>query len=90
MVERESSEVVSIAGPYCESGDVVIENLSMPKVEEGELIVIPVTGAYHLSMSSNYNGARKPAVLILEDGQVKEIIRRETTGDLLRRDISLR
>ena len=85
-VERESSELVSIAGPYCESGDVVIENLSMPRIEEGELIAIPVTGAYHLSMSSNYNGARKPAVLLLEEGQVKEIIRRETTDDLLRRD----
>ena len=89
-VERESGEVVSIAGPYCESGDVVIENLSMPKVEEGELIAIPVVGAYHLSMSSNYNGARKPAVLMLEEGRVKEIIRRETTDDLLRRDIGLR
>ncbi|HZJ22724.1 MAG TPA: diaminopimelate decarboxylase, partial [Anaerolineales bacterium] len=76
-----------IAGPYCESGDVVIENLSMPRIEEGELIAIPVTGAYHLSMSSNYNGARKPAALLLEEGQVKQIIRRETTDDLLRRDM---
>ena len=89
-VERESSELVSIAGPYCESGDVVIENLTMPKVEEGELIAIPVAGAYHLSMSSNYNGARKPAVLLLEEGQVKQIIRREKTDDLLNRDIGLR
>lgn len=83
---RSGSEVVSIAGPYCESGDVLIENLFMPKVEEGELIAIPVAGAYHLSMSSNYNGARKPAVLLLEEGQVKQIIRRETTDDLLTRD----
>lgn len=86
-VERERSEKVSIAGPYCESGDVVIEDLLMPKVEEGELIAVPAAGAYHLSMASNYNGARKPAVLWLEDGQVKEIIRRETTDDLLKRDI---
>nr|MDQ3006983.1 diaminopimelate decarboxylase [Chloroflexota bacterium] len=88
-VERESSDVVSIAGPYCESGDVVIENLSMSKVEEGELIAIPVAGAYHLSMSSNYNGARKPAVLLLEEGNAKLIVERETTEDLLRRDLSL-
>ena len=86
-VERENSGVVSIAGPYCESGDVVIENLPMPKVEEGELIAIPASGAYHLSMSSNYNGARRPAVLMLEDGRAKEIIRRETTDDLLKRDL---
>ncbi|HVF26222.1 MAG TPA: diaminopimelate decarboxylase [Anaerolineales bacterium] len=88
-VERQSSEVVSIAGPYCESGDVVIENLSMPKIEEGELIAIPVTGAYHLSMSSNYNGARKPAVLLLEEGNARLIVGRETTEDLLKRDLSL-
>lgn len=86
-VERDRSEKVSIAGPYCESGDVVIEDLLMPKIEEGELIAIPAAGAYHLSMSSNYNGARRPAVLWLEDGRVKEIIRRETIEDLLRRDI---
>jgi diaminopimelate decarboxylase len=85
-VERERSEKVSIAGPYCESGDVVIEDLFMPKVVEGELIAIPAAGAYQLSMSSNYNGARRPAVLWLEDGRIKEIVRRETTDDLLRRD----
>jgi diaminopimelate decarboxylase len=78
------SERVSIAGPFCESGDVVIEDLFMPKVEEGELIAIPVAGAYHLSMSSNYNGARRPAVLWLEEGKAKLIIERETVQDLLK------
>ena len=79
-------EKVSIAGPYCESGDVVIEDLLMPKIEAGELIAIPASGAYHLSMSSNYNGSRKPAVLWLEAGQVRLIQRRETIEDLMRRD----
>ena len=88
-VERERGEKVSIAGPYCESGDVVIEDLLMPKIEEGELVAIPAAGAYHLSMSSNYNGARRPAVLWLEEGGVKEIIRRETIEDLLKRDVGL-
>ncbi len=86
---REMNGKVSIAGPYCESGDVVIEDLLMPQVEESELIAIPVSGAYHLSMSSNYNGARRPAVLWLEEGHVKEIVRRETTDDLLKRDENL-
>jgi diaminopimelate decarboxylase len=86
---RDMSEKVSIAGPYCESGDVVIEDLLMPQVAEGELIAIPVSGAYHLSMSSNYNGARRPAVLWLEAGRVIEIVRRETTSDLLKRDENL-
>ncbi len=82
-VTREGTERVSIGGPYCESGDVVIEDLIMPEVREGELIAIPVAGAYHISMSSNYNGARRPAVLWLEGKNAKLIIRRETTQDLL-------
>jgi len=86
-ISRERSEQVSIAGPYCESGDVIIEDLSMPKVEEGELITVPVAGAYHLSMASNYNGARRPAVLMLEEGKAELIVRRETVEDLLKRDI---
>jgi diaminopimelate decarboxylase len=86
---EERSEKVSIAGPYCESGDVVIEDLLMPQMEVGELIAIPASGAYHLSMSSNYNGARKPAVLWLEAGQARVIQRRETIEDLMRRDQGL-
>jgi len=87
--ERERSERVHIAGPYCESGDVLIEDLPMPKVEEGELIAIPMSGAYQLSMSSNYNGARRPAVAWLENRQARLIQRRETTDDLMQRDINL-
>lgn len=85
-LDREINAKVSIAGPYCESGDVVIEDLPMPELKEGELIAIPVAGAYHLSMSSNYNGARKPAVVLLENGNVRLIQSRETVEDLLRRD----
>lgn len=88
-VGGERSEVISIAGPYCESGDVLIEDLSMPKIKEGDLIAIPMAGAYHLSMSSNYNGARRPAVLWLAEGQAEIIQRRETVEDLLRRDLLL-
>lgn len=85
--DAEGSESVSIAGPYCESGDVVIEDLWMPRADVGELLAIPAAGAYHLSMSSNYNGSRRPAVLMLEEGNVTLIQRRETVDDLLRRDI---
>jgi diaminopimelate decarboxylase len=85
---RERSERVSVAGPYCESGDVLIEDLPMPKVEVGELIAIPVAGAYQLSMSSNYNGARRPAVLMLTPDGAELIQRRESVADLLRRDAS--
>ena len=77
-------EKVSIAGPYCESGDIVIEDLWMPEIRHGELIAIPVSGAYHLSMSSNYNGARRPAVVWLEEGLARLIIQRETMENLLK------
>ncbi|MFZ5821455.1 MAG: diaminopimelate decarboxylase [Chloroflexota bacterium] len=86
---RERSERVSIAGPYCESGDVLIEDLPMPKVEAGELIAVPMSGAYQLSMSSNYNGARRPAVAWLGENGAQLIQRRETVEDLLRRDVNL-
>jgi diaminopimelate decarboxylase len=85
----ERSEVVSIAGPYCESGDVIIEDLPMPHLNEGDLIAVPMSGAYHLSMASNYNGARKPTVLWLEEGRAKIIQHRETPGDLCARDEKL-
>lgn len=86
---QERSEVISVAGPYCESGDVILEDLQMSKIKEGDLIAVPVSGAYHLSMSSNYNGARKPAVLMVENGEAKLIQKRETLDDLLRRDLNL-
>lgn len=87
--DRERSEKVSIAGPYCESGDVLIEDLPMPYIKEGDLIAIPMSGAYHLSMSSNYNGSRRPAVVWLEDGKASLIVLRETVDDLLKRDFGL-
>jgi diaminopimelate decarboxylase len=76
----------SIGGPFCESGDVLIEDLLMPEVQVGEWIAIPVSGAYQLSMASNYNGARRPAVIMLENGSSHLIQRRELTEDLLRRE----
>jgi len=88
--DRIPEENVWIAGPYCESGDVIIEDLSFPKIEEGELIVVPMSGAYHLSMASNYNGARKPAVLMLERGNASLMQERESPEDLFRRDLPLK
>ena len=62
----------------------------MPDVKEGELLAIPVAGAYHLSMASNYNGARRPAVLWLEEGKAQLIQERESTKALIARDFPLR
>jgi diaminopimelate decarboxylase len=78
-----------IAGPYCESGDVLIKDLELPEIEIEELIAVPVSGAYHLSMASNYNGACKPAVVWLQNGQAHLIQARESRESLYRRDHSL-
>lgn len=86
---REMSETVSIAGPFCESGDVLIEELPLPPVEEGELLAIPVSGAYQLSMSSNYNGAARPAAVWLDRGRSRLILRRETIEDLSHHQLSI-
>lgn len=75
-----------LAGPYCETGDVLIEGLALPDVQPGELIAVPVSGAYQLSMGSNYNGARKPAVLWLREGEAHLVQRREQLDDLVHRD----
>jgi diaminopimelate decarboxylase/diaminopimelate epimerase len=83
---REATGPAWLAGPYCESGDVLIENLPLPDLESGELVAIPVSGAYQLSMASNYNGARRPAVLWLQDGEAQLIRARETPDDLVARD----
>jgi diaminopimelate decarboxylase len=84
--ERLVKEPVWFAGPYCESGDVMIEALPFPEVREGDLVAVPVSGAYQLSMFSNYNGGRRPAVVWLDHGQVQVIQARESAEDLFRRD----
>jgi diaminopimelate decarboxylase len=78
-----------LAGPYCESGDVLIEDLPLPAIEVGELVAVPASGAYHINMGSNYNGARKPAVLWLHEGVAHLVQRREAVLDLTNRDLPL-
>ena len=78
-----------MGGPYCESGDVPISDLPLPELAPGELLAVPVAGAYHLAMGSNYNGARKPAVLWLEAGAAHVIQRRQEVAALFARDVDL-
>jgi len=87
--DRPGAGPVWQAGPHCESGDILIESLPMPEIQPGELVAVPVSGAYHLSMGSNYNGARKPAVVLVEGGSARLIQQRESLDDLVRRDIPL-
>ena len=83
------TETVTVAGKFCESGDVLIRDLPLPCAEPGDLLAVPVSGAYNLSMSSNYNMSPRPAAVLARDGQARLIIRRETYDDLTRRDIPL-
>lgn len=77
----------ALGGPYCESGDVLIEAVDLPEVQEGDILAIPVSGAYQLSMGSNYNGALRPAVVWLQNGQARLAQRRQPIEALWERDI---
>jgi diaminopimelate decarboxylase len=77
---------VQIAGRYCESGDILIGEVALPLAHPGDLLAVPVAGAYTLSMSSTYNGVPRPALLLLDDGLAHVLQRRETAADLVARD----
>jgi diaminopimelate decarboxylase len=78
---------VTLAGKYCESGDVLIYDIALPPPQAGDVIAVAATGAYCLSMASNYNGALKPAVVLVNRGEAKLIRHRETAADLIRLDV---
>ena len=85
----DTEELVTLAGKYCESGDILVENASLPKLEPQELIAIPASGGYNLAMSSNYNMALRPPVIGVKNGDSYLLQRRETLEDLTARDINL-
>jgi len=76
-------ETVSVAGMHCESGDVLIDDVPLPSPRRGDLLAVPATGAYTLSMSSNYNGVGRPAAVLVGPDGVTLIRRRESLDDLL-------
>jgi diaminopimelate decarboxylase len=80
-------ETVSVAGKCCESGDMLIWDLQLPKVNPGDTLAVFCTGAYNYSMASNYNRLRRPAVVFAKDGAAELVVRRETYEDLVANDI---
>ena len=80
-------ETLTIAGKYCESGDVLLRDAPLPRLRTGELLAMPAAGAYQLSMESNYNLAYRAAVVLVEDGEARLIRRRENVEDLMARDV---
>jgi diaminopimelate decarboxylase len=80
---------VTIAGKYCESGDILIEDIELPELRSGDLLAVPAAGAYCLAMASNYNHALRPAVVLVRDGDARLIRRRETYDDLIAMEVNL-
>ena len=78
---------VTLAGKYCESGDVLIRDAVLPPLNPGDIIAIPSCGAYSPSMASNYNLNPRPAMVMVKDGDARLIRRRETYEDLMRADV---
>ena len=87
-MDAEGGEVVSIAGKFCESGDVLLRDVEFPSLEAGDLLAVPASGAYAPAMASNYNLAPRPAIVMVKDGQARLIRRRETYDDLMRNDVT--
>jgi diaminopimelate decarboxylase len=78
------TDTYRIVGKHCESGDVLIDAVGLPEPQRGDLLAVPATGGYTLSMASNYNGVPRPAAVLVADGRAELIRRRETLDDLLR------
>jgi diaminopimelate decarboxylase len=85
--EAARNGLVTIAGKYCESTDVLVADADLPPVAPGDVVCVPAAGAYCLAMASNYNGLPRPAVVMARGGVARLIRRRETLDDLLTAEI---
>lgn len=81
------SQKVTIAGKFCESGDILIKDINLPELEEGDILCVFNTGAYNYSMASNYNRFQKPAAVLVNNSQSDIIINRESLDDLISHDV---
>ena len=81
-------ETVTLAGKYCETGDILVKDVSLPILDSGDLVAIPASGAYCIAMSSNYNMNPRPEIVIVSDGDSRTIRKRETYQDLMALDLS--
>ena len=85
--DRSPDARVTIAGKYCESTDILITDIEMPSLKAGDVIAVPAAGAYCLAMASNYNGMPRPEVVMVGDGKVNVMRRRETLDDLVAAEV---
>ncbi len=85
---EQNSQVYTIAGRYCESGDILIKDIELPaNIQPKDLIVLFGTGAYNYSMSSNYNRVPRPAMILVQNGEAEIILQRENLEDLIKHDV---
>lgn len=84
---EEEKETVTISGRFCESGDILAKDVTLPIIEEGDVICFYTTGAYGYSMSSNYNRVLKPAAVLVNNGKSGIIINRQTYEQLCESDV---
>ncbi|HEX4587324.1 MAG TPA: diaminopimelate decarboxylase [Mycobacterium sp.] len=80
-------EMVSVVGRHCESGDQLVDGVALQQPAIGDLLAVPVTGAYCYTMSNQYNGARRVPVVFARNGNARLVVRRDTWDDLLIRDV---
>jgi diaminopimelate decarboxylase len=80
-------ETVTVVGRHCESGDQLVDGIELREPTVGDLLAVPVTGAYCYTMSNQYNGARRVPVVFARDGEARLVVRRDTWDDLLVRDV---
>lgn len=86
-VEDNSKEKVTISGKCCESGDILLSDVKLPKVHSGDILAVLSTGAYGYSMSSNYNKIPRAAVVFIKEGKTKLICRRQTYMEVISNEI---
>ena len=80
-------EPFTVVGKHCESGDVLIRAATLADPAPGDIVSVPVTGAYGHAMANNYNGLTRPPVVFCRDGAARVVVRRETLDDLVSRDV---
>ena len=81
------TEIVSIAGKCCESGDIVCADVALPAAKRGDILAVLSTGAYNYSMASNYNRNLIPPVVLVQDGKAEYIVKPQSYKDLIRNDV---
>lgn len=86
-IKEKPNYVCTVAGRCCESGDLIQENVSLPRPERGDIIAVLTTGAYNYSMASNYNRVPRPPVVMIKDGVDYLAVKRESFDDLIRNDL---